>query len=135
MRGDAKTNTETYSTGARRSHWRYRNRSPGSRCHEHVRPKKQFLLLVFNDGAGVHKVLLSGASAAMLGKRFVATRESNAHTACKQALVPLMVFPTTRSRSRPECHDQRFLRYVRHSLATGSPRLSDDRSATGKLRF
>jgi len=39
------------------------------------------------NGAGVRKALLAGASAAMLGTRFVATIESNAHQDYKQALV------------------------------------------------
>jgi nitronate monooxygenase len=38
------------------------------------------------NGAGVRKALLAGASAAMLGTRFVATIESNAHQDYKQAL-------------------------------------------------
>jgi NAD(P)H-dependent flavin oxidoreductase YrpB (nitropropane dioxygenase family) len=39
------------------------------------------------DGAGIARALRAGASAAMLGTRFVATRESRAHLAYKAALV------------------------------------------------
>lgn len=39
------------------------------------------------DGAGIRKALLAGASAAMLGTRFVATAESNAHPVYKGALI------------------------------------------------
>jgi nitronate monooxygenase len=39
------------------------------------------------NGAGIRKALLAGASAAMLGTRFVATTESYAHQDYKQALV------------------------------------------------
>jgi nitronate monooxygenase len=39
------------------------------------------------NGEGIRKVLLAGASAAMLGTRFVATAESNAHPAYKQAII------------------------------------------------
>jgi nitronate monooxygenase len=38
------------------------------------------------NGQGIRKALLAGASAAMLGTRFVATVESNAHPAYKQAI-------------------------------------------------
>jgi nitronate monooxygenase len=38
------------------------------------------------DGAGIYKVLAAGASGAVLGTRFVATRESDAHDAYKKAL-------------------------------------------------
>jgi nitronate monooxygenase len=39
------------------------------------------------NGEGIRKALLAGASAAMLGTRFVATVESNAHPAYKQAII------------------------------------------------
>jgi nitronate monooxygenase len=39
------------------------------------------------NGQGIGKALLAGASAAMLGTRFVATVESNAHPDYKQAIV------------------------------------------------
>jgi nitronate monooxygenase len=39
------------------------------------------------DGNGIRKALLAGASAAMLGTRFVATIESNGHPAHKQAIL------------------------------------------------
>jgi len=39
------------------------------------------------NGQGIRKALLAGASAAMLGTRFVSTIESNAHPAYKQALI------------------------------------------------
>lgn len=39
------------------------------------------------NGQAIHKALLAGASGAMLGTRFVATVESNAHPAYKQAVV------------------------------------------------
>src|SRR5215469_2521480 len=39
------------------------------------------------NGQAIRKVLLEGASSAMLGTRFVATVESNAHPAYKQAIV------------------------------------------------
>ena len=39
------------------------------------------------DGADVRRVLAQGATGAMLGTRFVATRESRAHRAYKQALL------------------------------------------------
>jgi nitronate monooxygenase len=39
------------------------------------------------NGDGIRKALLAGASAAMLGTRFVATIESNGHPAYKQALL------------------------------------------------
>lgn len=39
------------------------------------------------NGHGIRKALLAGASAAMLGTRFVATAESNAHPAYQRALV------------------------------------------------
>ena len=39
------------------------------------------------DGAGIYKALSAGASAVVLGTRFVATRESNAHDEYKRALV------------------------------------------------
>ena len=39
------------------------------------------------DGAGIRRVLEAGASGAVLGTRFVATRESDAHPEFKQALV------------------------------------------------
>jgi nitronate monooxygenase len=39
------------------------------------------------NGQGIRKALLAGASAAMLGTRFVATVESNAHPAYKQAII------------------------------------------------
>ena len=39
------------------------------------------------NGQGIREALLAGASAAMLGTRFVATVESNAHPAYKQALI------------------------------------------------
>jgi nitronate monooxygenase len=39
------------------------------------------------DGDGIRKALLAGASAAMLGTRFVATIESNGHPAHKQAIL------------------------------------------------
>jgi len=39
------------------------------------------------NGEGIRKALLAGASAAMLGTRFVATAESNAHPAYKRALL------------------------------------------------
>jgi nitronate monooxygenase len=39
------------------------------------------------DGAGIFRALAAGASAAMLGTRFVATLESNAHTGYKHALI------------------------------------------------
>jgi nitronate monooxygenase len=39
------------------------------------------------NGQGIHKALLAGASAGMLGTRFVATVESNAHPAYKQAIM------------------------------------------------
>jgi nitronate monooxygenase len=39
------------------------------------------------NGQGIRKALLAGASAAMLGTRFVATAESNAHPAYQRALV------------------------------------------------
>jgi nitronate monooxygenase len=39
------------------------------------------------DGKGIRKALLGGASAAMLGTRFVATAESNAHPVYKRALI------------------------------------------------
>lgn len=39
------------------------------------------------NGKGIRKALLAGASAAMLGTRFVATLESNAHPAYKRALL------------------------------------------------
>lgn len=39
------------------------------------------------NGQGIRKALLAGASAAMLGTRFVATAESNAHPAYKQAII------------------------------------------------
>jgi len=39
------------------------------------------------NGAGIRKALLAGASAAMLGTRFVATLESNGHPAHKQAIL------------------------------------------------
>jgi nitronate monooxygenase len=39
------------------------------------------------DGHGVRKALLAGASAAMLGTRFVATAESNAHPVYQRAIL------------------------------------------------
>lgn len=39
------------------------------------------------NGVGIRKALLAGASAAMLGTRFVATVESNGHPAYKQAML------------------------------------------------
>src|SRR6266700_6162775 len=39
------------------------------------------------NGEGIRKALLAGASAAMLGTRFVATIESNGHPAYKQAIL------------------------------------------------
>ena len=39
------------------------------------------------NGKGIRKALLAGASAAMLGTRFVATTESNAHPVYKRALI------------------------------------------------
>ncbi len=39
------------------------------------------------NGQGIRKALLAGASAAMLGTRFVATAESNAHPAYQRALI------------------------------------------------
>ena len=39
------------------------------------------------NGKGVREALLAGASAAMLGTRFVATVESNAHPAYKKTIV------------------------------------------------
>jgi nitronate monooxygenase len=39
------------------------------------------------NGQGIHKALLAGASAAMLGTRFVATVESNAHPAYQRAIM------------------------------------------------
>src|SRR6266480_4789930 len=39
------------------------------------------------NGVGIRKALLAGASAAMLGTRFVATIESNGHSAYKQAIL------------------------------------------------
>lgn len=39
------------------------------------------------DGRGIHRVLVAGAGAAMLGTRFVATVESNAHLDYKKALI------------------------------------------------
>ena len=39
------------------------------------------------NGEGIRKALLAGASAAMLGTRFVATAESNAHPAYQRALI------------------------------------------------
>jgi nitronate monooxygenase len=39
------------------------------------------------NGQGIREALLAGSSAAMLGTRFVATAESNAHPAYKQAIV------------------------------------------------
>jgi len=39
------------------------------------------------NGAGIRKALAAGASAAMLGTRFVATAESNAHPAYTRALI------------------------------------------------
>ena len=39
------------------------------------------------NGAGIHKALVAGASGAMLGTRFVATLESNAHPAYHRALM------------------------------------------------
>lgn len=39
------------------------------------------------NGAGIRKALLAGASGAMLGTRFVATAESNAHPIYKRALI------------------------------------------------
>jgi nitronate monooxygenase len=39
------------------------------------------------DGSGIYKALSAGAGAAMLGTRFVATVESNAHRDYKQALI------------------------------------------------
>ena len=40
-----------------------------------------------SNGQGIHKALLAGASGAMLGTRFVATLESNAHPAYQRALI------------------------------------------------
>jgi nitronate monooxygenase len=39
------------------------------------------------NGQGIHKALSTGASAAALGTRFVATVESNAHPEYKRALL------------------------------------------------
>ena len=39
------------------------------------------------DGKGIRKALVAGASGAMLGTRFVATIESNAHPAYQRALI------------------------------------------------
>jgi len=39
------------------------------------------------NGVGIRKALLAGASAAMLGTRFVATAESNAHRVYKRAII------------------------------------------------
>jgi nitronate monooxygenase len=39
------------------------------------------------DGEGIHKALVAGASGAMLGTRFVATIEANAHSAYQRALM------------------------------------------------
>ena len=39
------------------------------------------------NGAGIYKALRAGASAALLGTRFVATEESNAHDEYKRSLL------------------------------------------------
>ena len=52
-------------------------------------PKRSLLSLPggIGDGHGIRKALLSGAWRAMLGTRFVATIESNAHPSYKKAVV------------------------------------------------
>jgi nitronate monooxygenase len=46
------------------------------------------------DGAGIARALSNGAAAAMLGTRFVATKESRAHPAYKQRLIEMSAADT-----------------------------------------
>jgi nitronate monooxygenase len=54
---------------------------------EEAREKHVIAAGGIGDGGGIFRALAAGASGAMLGTRFVATLESNAHTEYKRALV------------------------------------------------